>query len=597
MDRFGILATLRSNLGRRIVLLVALSMLIIILAMVVSGWLAVRQSSSLVSHERQSLAQATGKYLDYILQQNLARLDGIRFATGVDLEDANLEPEKRAIHSIYLGSIFDQGVFLTDRAGTVLWVEPSRPDFIGTDISGYPPVRQGLDSGKPVVSDVFPFGPDRQPAVLMVTPVRNGEGKIVGLIGGQINPLNRTLNEFTRTAAPDENSYIDIIDSHGVLLASSDPRRLASGSGENLRSGDDELAAMTPLVTTPWSVVVRQPTQEALAPIRAMEFSFIIFGLSSLVLALFLSWGMARSLVKPITQLTAAARGISRGDLSQPVPHLSNDEIGQLSRSFDTMRIALKKSLEEIQQWNRELEAKVEERTRQLEASYREIESKETARGELLRKVLSVQEEERRRIARELHDETTQALVALVMRLEAALAIPDDAAGKIKERLTDAKNLAVRAIDNVHQIIFDLRPSVLDDLGLPSAIRWYAENRLGAAGTKTRLEITGEERQLPPQVETALFRVVQEAITNIIKHSRAHSVVISLEFKPAAIAIEIEDDGQGFNVAAVSPRPDKVQGLGLLGMQERVTLLGGSFHLESEPSGGTTLSIEVPLTQ
>ena len=586
---------IKSNLGRRILLLVAVSMLLMLTALVISGWLAIRQSSDRISHERQALAQATGKYLDYILRQNLERLDSIRFAQGVDIEDSDLEPEKRALHSTYLGSIFDDGVFITDQQGTVLWAEPFRQDFVGTSISSYPPVWQSLYSRKPSVSDIFTIEPSGKNVIFMVTPLRNREGKIVGLVGGQIDPTGRTLHEFTRPVELGETSSIDVIDSNGVVLASSDSQRILRRDQEGTNQGEAEVTELAHLATAPWSVAIRQSEKEALAPVRTMERRFIIFGLSSLAIALFLSWGMARSLVRPIGQLTTAAQNISQGDLSQPIPQLGSDEIGELSRSFDAMRIALKKSLAEIQEWNRELETKVGERTRQLEDSYREIERKEAVRGELLRKILTVQEEERKRIARELHDETTQSLLGLVMRLEAATAIPSEAAVKMKNMLTDIRSLAVRTLDSVHKIIFDLRPSVLDDLGFLSALRWYAENRLGALDIKARVEVTGEERKLPPQVEIVLFRVIQEAITNIVKHAEAHNVVLGVEFKDSAIVIEVEDDGKGFDVEAVSPQADKTQGLGLLGMKERVTLLGGKFNIESQPDSGTHLTIEVPL--
>ena len=146
---------IKSNLGRRILLLVSISMLLILMALVISGWLAVRQSSDRILHERQALAQATGKYLDYILRQNLKRLDSVRFAQGVDIEDGDLEPEKRVLHSTYLSSIFDDGVFITNQQSTVLWVEPFRPDFVGTNIGNYRPIWQSLQTGKPSSSIVM----------------------------------------------------------------------------------------------------------------------------------------------------------------------------------------------------------------------------------------------------------------------------------------------------------------------------------------------------------------------------------------------------------------------------------------------------------
>ena len=585
---------IRSNLGRRIVFLVAMSVLLVLVSLSISAWLAVRQSSEQIFRERQALAQATGTYVDYILRQNLERLDNISFAPGVDIEDNDLEPEKRALHNTYLGSIFNDGVFVTDQRAIVLWVEPFRQGFVGTSIAGYPPVQQTVATIKPSISNVFKLEPDGKDIIFMVSPLRNQAGKIVGLIGGQIDPTERSLPILSQPAELGKTSYVDVIDSNGVILDSSDLGRILFDGRE-----DNRVAAVvsesTDLTAAPWSVIIGQSENEAMAPVHTMQQQFIIFGASAVVIALLFSWGMARSLVKPIGQLTAAAETISQGNLSQPVPQLGSDEIGKLSRSFDAMRVALQDSLLQIQTWNKELETKVEERTRQLEDSYREIAHKEAAHEELLRKVLTIQEEERKRIARELHDETSQSLVSLVMRVEAIKALPAGDTGKLQAMLLDMKNLTVKTIDNVHKIIFDLRPSILDDLGLLSAIRWYAGNRLEPLGIHTRVEVTGDEKKLSPQVEIGLFRVVQEAINNIVKHAEAHSVVLGMEFKESSIMIEVEDDGKGFDVDAVSLIPDKAQGVGLLGMRERVALLDGKLHIESQPGKGTHLTTEIPL--
>ena len=584
-------AIFKSNIGRRILLLVTVVMLPVLIALAVSGWLAVQQSLERVSHENQALAQAIGSHIDYVLRQNLERLENIRFAPGIDIEDGDPEPERKALHSAYLGSIFDS-VFISDLEGTVLWAEPFRQSFVGTSIGNYPSVLQAINSKKPSISDVFSATPDDKSVIFVITPLRNREGQIAGLLGGQIDPAENALQQLILPIKLGEASYIDIIDSNQVVLASSEPQRIFRNLGDD--NQEEVLTELTRLTDAPWSVAVGQSKIEALAPARTLELTFIIAGLISLVF-FFLSWGMAQSLIKPIGQLKKIAQNISRGNLSQPVPALGSDEIGELGRSFDVMRIELKNSLEEIQEWNRQLEAKIEERTRQLQDSYRQVERKEAARGQLLQKVLMVQEEERKRVARELHDETTQSILGMVMRLEAAAAIPDEDASQIKHRLTEIRNLAVNTLDNVHKVIFDLRPSVLDDLGLLSALRWYAKNRLMELDIKARVEVTGEERTLPPQVEITLFRVVQEAITNIAKHAQAKNVLLNVEFKDSAITIEIEDDGRGFDVETLSTQAGENQGLGLLGMQERIELLQGQFHIESQPGNGTRINIEIPL--
>jgi len=579
----------KSNLGRRLILLVIISTALVLTGLTISGWLAVHQSSERVFEEREALARSTATYLDYILTQNLARLDGLAFSSGLNIATGEFTTVERELHTIHISSVFD-GVFITNNAGDILWMEPSS-GLAGADLNAIPIIKLSLTAKRPAVSDVVTIGAGRMEAVLIVTPVRNGEGAVTGLVGGWIDPLEQGLSQVIQSVQPGLTSHTDIVDSRGIIIASSDPNRVqtdaASGTGS-----ETEVVRSAPLSTAPWSVVVAQSTAEALAPVRTMALQFTLTGIGSLAVALFFAWGMAQSLIKPIGQLSASVRSISRGDLSQPVPQLGGDEIGQLGLSFDSMRLELKKSLEEIQRWNRELEAKVEERTRQLEESFREIERKEADRGRLLQQVLTAQEEERKRIARELHDETTQALVGLVLRLEALMAV-SNVTDADKSRLAELKSLAVRTIDNVHKIIFDLRPAVLDDLGLVSAIRWYAEHRLGAENVGVRIEVAGTERKLPSAVEIALFRVVQEAVTNIIRHAEASNVVLSLEFAPRAVRIEIEDDGKGFDPAAMNQQADKIEGVGLLGMRERITLIGGKFSVASQPGGGTHITIEV----
>ncbi len=583
-------SVLKSNIGRRMLLLAAVSTLPVLTALVISGWLAVQQSQQRLSHESQALAQVTGNHMDYVLRQNLERLNNVQFASGVDIDDDDPEPEIMALHSTYLSSIFDI-VFITNLFGTVLWAEPGAQGLSGTDISTYPPIAQALHSTRPIISDAFTI-PEGKTVIFIISPLRNREGQIAGLVGGEVVLTTNRLQQLILPVEIGGTGYVDIIDRNGVVLASSDPQHTLITRQD---VSQDVATEIIPLASAPWLVVVSQLKRDILAPVHALESTFIIAGLVSLVIVFVLSWGMARSLVKPIGQLKTVAQNISQGNLLQPVPPLGSDEIGELGQSFDTMRIGLKKSLEDIQEWNRQLEAKIEERTRQLSASYREIESKEAARGQLLQKILTVQEEERKRVARELHDETTQAIIGLIMRLEAAAAIPDSEVARIKILLNDIRKLALNTLDCVHKVIFDLRPSVLDDLGLLSAVRWYVQNRLGEMGIKARVEVTGEERELPPQVEIALFRLAQEAINNIAKHAQAQNTLINVDFKDKAVAMEIEDDGRGMDTKMLNPQLGESQGLGLLGMKERIELLGGSFQIESQPGGGTRIVVEVPL--
>jgi signal transduction histidine kinase len=167
----------------------------------------------------------------------------------------------------------------------------------------------------------------------------------------------------------------------------------------------------------------------------------------------------------------------------------------------------------------------------------------------------------------------------------------------MKARLGDAKTLTRRAIDELHRLMHDLRPSVLDDLGLMPAIRWYAERYLEPVGIAVRCECAEIEERFRPEFEIAVFRVVQEAITNIVKHARAETVLIECEPSGGDLVIDIEDDGAGFDPHEVATSPDSQRGLGLLGMRERVELLGGTVKIDSAPGRGTHVSVRVPLPQ
>jgi signal transduction histidine kinase len=285
--------------------------------------------------------------------------------------------------------------------------------------------------------------------------------------------------------------------------------------------------------------------------------------------------------------LTDAAKRITNGDLERRIPALGEDEVGVLAQSLDCMQRTLKTSLETIAEGKRDLEDKVQARTRELQELYREVQRKEEMRGELLKKVIAVQEEERKRIARELHDETSQDLATLLLSIETT---SDSQPEELKKKFIQMKGLTGRTLDSIHRLILDLRPSVLDDLGLTSAIRWVAESRLESSGIDLTFAVRGQERRLKPEIEITLFRIGQEAISNIARHAEASSVSIALDFTESHIGLEVEDNGQGFSLNE-SPNGS----FGLLGMKERTSLLDGTFAIDSKPGNGTRLAVAIPV--
>ncbi len=225
----------------------------------------------------------------------------------------------------------------------------------------------------------------------------------------------------------------------------------------------------------------------------------------------------------------------------------------------------------------------------------KESQQRETMRGELFRRIVAAQESERQRIARDLHDETGQALTAIglgLRGLESRLARdPAQAATTLHE----LQSLTADSLQELQRLMADLRPSHLDDLGLSAALRWYAAKLEERYPLRIGVEIGGEERPLEDAAKIAIFRIVQEALNNVLKHSEAKHAKVELEFTEKGMRASVRDDGCGFDpdrIRAIqtSSRPS----LGLAGMQERAALLGGSVVIQSRPGQGTMVEAFVP---
>jgi len=210
----------------------------------------------------------------------------------------------------------------------------------------------------------------------------------------------------------------------------------------------------------------------------------------------------------------------------------------------------------------------------------------------LSRRILTAQEEERRRIAGELHDELGQALTALKMQLQSLER--RGAAAAVATQLHGAVASVDQAMEKVRDLALDLRPAVLDDLGLPAALRWYADRFARLSGLQAHFAIEPLPR-LAPELETASFRVAQEALTNVARHARARSFWLALSAADGRLRLELRDDGTGFDIAAARERARSGAAMGLGGMEERVAALGGELHLRSSPGRSTEVRALFPL--
>ncbi|MBI5303706.1 MAG: GAF domain-containing sensor histidine kinase [Chloroflexi bacterium] len=226
---------------------------------------------------------------------------------------------------------------------------------------------------------------------------------------------------------------------------------------------------------------------------------------------------------------------------------------------------------------------------------YLQVQERDVLRGELLERAVAAQEEERKRIARELHDETGQMLTALAVGLGAVEQTVATDPPKAERQVGELKNVTMRAIENLRQFVSDLRPSLLDDMGLVSAVRWYMQQFSERMNVPANFEVVGTKRRLPTQVETVLFRIAQEALNNVGRHARAKHANVKLAFGADKVTLVVDDDGVGFEVNQVMGKYPVRRAWGLLGVQERVELVGGKFTIESEPGCGTKLIVEIPV--
>lgn len=281
-------------------------------------------------------------------------------------------------------------------------------------------------------------------------------------------------------------------------------------------------------------------------------------GISTLVIGIALN----QLVIKKLQHFVEAASLFGRGDFHRTICFKSDDEIKKLADSFNRMAST--------------------------------VMDKMRSERKYLSRIIEAQESERRRISRELHDEIGQALYAIQFNLEMIDKDLPQKTSQVLGRLGEAKSLSSQTLKTMRQLAFDLRPTMLDDLGLIPTLRWYIQNFSNRLNVFSNFEAMGFDGKLPSQIETAFYRIVQEALNNIAKHARANRVEISLAKKDSRIFASIQDNGSGFDLEKALHPDSPERGFGILGIQERVSLLGGRMDIQTSLGFGTLIHIEIP---
>lgn len=292
---------------------------------------------------------------------------------------------------------------------------------------------------------------------------------------------------------------------------------------------------------------------------KSKPLVLVAFVVTGLLISVVINYALLKFALAPLHRLRETMRLVQAGDMSRTAPVTGRDaDADQLAVAFNTMLAAI---------------------------------------GELARsrasQILHAQEQERKRIARELHDETSQVLTSLLISLKLLEETVTEVAAK--ERIGETRALAHQTLRAVRNLSIDLRPSALDDLGLLPALRWYIKEFQKKCGIEIEFTAAMPKERLSPEMETATYRIVQEALTNIAKHAHAGCVWVALSGDGDRLHVVVRDDGRGFDAQAVLKTPWQDRGLGLAGMMERASLLAGAVQISSQPGHGTTIEATLPL--
>jgi len=355
-------------------------------------------------------------------------------------------------------------------------------------------------------------------------------------------------------------------------------------------NGQPSFRTMTPILNRPVCYDCHAP-EERLNGILYMDFSMAslntllerglqtaflgsvtIIVLTALALYMLLSW----LIITPMEQVAQALRSFSQRRRAIRVPVQRRDEVGLLAGVFNEMADTIQAGETEAEQL------------------YTKLEAKDAVRRQLLARLITTREEERRRLARRIHDELGQLLTGLSLNLKLCQqAVPDDLQ-TVHAYLAKTNALVRHTIEQAHGLITQLRPPVLDDYGLVAALRDELNDRLAPAGIETHMDTEGNLEALPAEVTTAVFRIIQEALINVIRHANAGHVYLRLQQRTNEVTAVVEDDGVGLPDQSAND-PNGPQPLGILGMQERADALGGRLEVTHRQPRGTRVALWLPL--
>lgn len=505
--------------------------------------------------QRAAASAAAAVNQTLVSRLSLARLAATHLASG------NVGPTELVANDSFSGA-FSVGLSILDESGNVL---ASAGRFqIGEPMAAELPT---WDDG-----DIFLHEQDSERLVLFV----GREGSILAVGAAAVTDLIQTA--APSMVSPQSQSSAYIVAPGNLLVVSlggSPPRDLLRHSGVQaaLRGergstfltveGEEHVVAFAPIVSAGWGLVLDEPWGSVTSSVLNLSLIAPLALIPVLLLAVLALWFGARRVIEPLRQLEQAAADLPGGD-----PNSIAETSGGIAE-IEQLRTALVRMAQRVKE-------------------------AQTALKGYIGSITAAQEEERRRVARELHDESIQHWIALDQRLQLAASRPDDTDNPDAILLSELRQEVQKGITELRRISRGLRPLYLEDLGLSPAVEMLAREAQESLGAPVNFEVKGEPRRMPSEAELAVYRTVQEGLANAVRHAQASTVWITFEYLPDQLQVTVRDDGRGFDP------PEKIEDLasvghfGLMGMLERADALEGHLAIESHRSRGTELRFSVP---
>jgi signal transduction histidine kinase len=511
--------------------------------------------------------------------QELASIDRLRRMDAAPSKEV-LDQFSRAHPNLY-------GLFLLDQQGKLVVSTGLDPEQFRVQPSFVDAVDRSLNLGEPGVSTAL-NAPDAQ-VIALTMPVRakdQAEGEPIGVVGSLLS-----VERFSAAVLPfvTGDTIIAVVADGQVvaaqgadpavdeLAADAVPPLSASGPGTHAftdQTGQERFAVYAPVPDSAWGVLVTHPSPAAYAPNRAMVIRSAISVAAAALVTLAMAALAAELLTRPLRELRTQAEALAAGDFSPRDPIAGGGgEIAAIGGAFAAIANRFGEQVHDLEQAREEGALQAE----QLR--------------ELNRRTVRLQEDERRRIAGELHDAVSPLITGALyqtraLRLgDAAEADGDDVQGE--SALDGIGDLLSQAMDELHGVAFALRPPDLDDIGVVAAIERYIV-QVQRSGLNVHLEATEEPPPLPPEVRLAIYRIVQEALHNALRHAAADEALVRIETVEETLRVIVRDNGAGFS-PELATRPTA---LGLLSMRERAEAIGATFAITSRPGDGTMVCVE-----